>query len=415
MRIVVTGQADLRLLDGLLDPAEAAPAGMGGIPPAHEIRMLLSRGHEVVLVTLDPEVAEEVVLTGERFTVIVGPCRPRHAIRTLHRAERRYLTDTIRSVAPDVVHAHWTYEYALAALASGHPVVVSIHDAPLRMAIWNLPTRTPGPALRRLARSAHWCIRAAMAWRVARRTEVARAVSPHVRDHFARVLRCPGRIDVIPNLPDLDLWRAADSTGPNAGEPSRRPFDLVAVLGTWGGLKNAETLLRAFARCRQRGLHARLALVGGDFGPGGAAARWADAHDLATDVDFLGGLANDEVFDRLRAADLLVHPSREEAAGMVLMEAQLVSTAVVGDSESGGVAWSLGYGEAGALVDMRSAEVLADTIVSLATDRSLRDELARSGRELAIRRYEPESIVDSIEALFESAIENRGGRREHGT
>ena len=83
MKIVITGQADLRQLREFFDEDGEIPNGHGGIPPTHEIKMLLERGHEVVLVTLDSTLTEEVVLRSDRLTVHVGPCRANHAIRNL--------------------------------------------------------------------------------------------------------------------------------------------------------------------------------------------------------------------------------------------------------------------------------------------------------------------------------------------
>lgn len=404
----MTGQTDLRLLADLLDTSDDMPVGMGGVPTAHEVRAFVARGHEVTLVTLDPTISEEVVLRGPSLTVHVGPCRPRHAVRTLHRAERRYLSTTIRVLRPDVVHAHWTYEYALGALDSGAPVVVTIHDAPLRVVRWNLPRHGSGGAVRRLARTAHWILKASMAWRVARRSTVTIAVSPHTRDHFERIMRCRGEIETIPNLMGADRWPTVDQSEPRTWNPAERPFRCAAVPGTWGELKNSTTLLRAFALTRTSGLDARLLLVGIDFGPGGEAEQWAHRHGLAEDVEFLGPLSNAAVLDLLAESDLLVHPSREEACGMVITEAQLCSTAVIGGSNSGGVPWTLGYGVAGVLVDIESAETLADAILELARNHDRRAELARAGHFLALRRHEPEALTDRIESVLLRAMDRSG-------
>ena len=411
----MTGQTDLRLLADLLDTGGDMPIGMGGVPTAHEVRALVARGHEVSLVTLDPTISEEIVLRGPGLTVHVGPCRPRHAVRTLHRAERRYLASTIRALRPDVVHAHWTYEYALAALDVGAPVVVTIHDAPLRVVRWNLPRHGAGGARRRLARTAHWILKASMAWRVARRSTVNIAVSPHTRDHFERVMRCRGEIETIPNLMGISPWPTSEQSEPLGWDPEARPFRCAAVLGTWGELKNATTLLRAFALTRTSGVDARLLLVGIDFGPGGEADRWAHRHGLAEDVEFLGPLTNTAVLELLSTSDLLVHPSREEACGMVITEAQLCSTAVIGGSTSGGVPWTLGYGIAGVLVDIESAESLADAILELARDHDRRAELARAGHFLALRRHEPDVVTDRLESVLQRAIDRSGAAPQRGT
>ena len=411
MKIVVTGQADIRQLARYLDEGQDIPPGNGGVPPIHEIRMLIEHGHEVVLVTLDSTISSEVVLRGEQLTVFVGPCRHDHAVRDLFRRERKYLATTIRAVDPDVVHAHWTYEYALGALDSGCPIVVTIHDAPLRVLRWNLPRHGHGHIAGRLAQTSHWAFKAFMAWRVARRSRFNIAVSPHTRDHFKRILRCRGSVEVIPNLMNPDVWKDLQTPGPAIPPPANPSFTCAAVLGTWGQLKNGKTLLEAFALVRDSGTESRLLLVGGDYGPRGIAARWARRHNLAAGVEFVGLITNLEVADLLESADLLTHPSREEACGMVIAEAQLASTAVIGGFSSGGVAWTLDYGVAGVLVDIESAEQLAGAIVALADDPVYRDELARAGHALAMRRYEPEAITTRIEESLQRCIDKSGSSR----
>jgi len=131
MRVAITGQISLRQLADLLDQSAAVPAGLGGTPPLPEVRALIARGHDVSLVTLDPAVTSEVVLHGDRLTVHVGPFRERHAARDGFRIERQFVAETLLRCRPDVVHAHWTYEYALGALATRLPTVVTAHDAPL--------------------------------------------------------------------------------------------------------------------------------------------------------------------------------------------------------------------------------------------------------------------------------------------
>ncbi len=407
MRIVVTGQAALEQLRPYLNLDEDVqiPAGQGGVPPIHEIRMLIERGHDVTLVTLDSTVTREVILKGDRLTVHVGPCRSQHAIRDLFREERRYLEATIRSIDPDVVHAHWTYEYALGALDSGYPVVVTIHDAPFRILRWNLPQHGNGQLVGRLARTIHWTIRTFMAWRVARRSRFTIAVSPHTRDHFVRVLRGRGEVEVIPNLMNPDLWGEQRPPTLQAARTADQEFICVAVLGTWGELKNGKTLLEAFALVRASGTNARLLLVGGDYGPQGSAARWARRHNLAGGVEFVGQLSNLEVADLLESADVLSHPSREEACGMAIAEAQLVSTAVIGGSDSGGVGWTLDYGIAGVLVNIESAEQIAGAIVALADDPTYCNQMASAGHDLAMRRYEPSVISARIEESLQHCIE----------
>ena len=136
MKVAIVGPIATENVAHLLGPAaDHAPLGYGGAPIlATLIESLLERGHTVVGITTDVDpngIVSPVALRGERIDMVYCPQR-RHAFRpsagALGRAsdcfaqERRFLCDAIRQAQPDVVHAHWLYEFAWAARQSGLPM-----------------------------------------------------------------------------------------------------------------------------------------------------------------------------------------------------------------------------------------------------------------------------------------------------
>jgi glycosyltransferase involved in cell wall biosynthesis len=408
MRIAITGQMSLRQLADLLDQPDVVPAGLGGIPPLPEVRALIARGHDVSLVTLDPDVTSEIVLRGDRLTVHVGPFRRRRAARDGFRMERQFVAETLLRCRPDVVHAHWTYEHALGALATGLPTVVTAHDAPLVALRHHLPTTTMGPLFAQVPTAAHWSIRAAMAAVVARKATRLIAVSPYVERHFRRALRYRGEITVIPNMMSPVSCRP---TLPIGRPPNEGP-GFLTILSSWSTLKNGTTAIEAFAEVRARLPHASLHMIGHGLGPGGPAESWAAERGLADGISFVGPLPHDRVLDSVATADILVHPSLEESFGMVIAEAQLAGVAVIGGAHSGGVPWTLDYNRAGRLVDVRKTASLAGAMRELALDSATRSRLARAGADLAQRRYDPERLITSIEALLEEAAHDHQAKTD---
>ena len=96
------------------------------------------------------------------------------------------------------------------------------------------------------------------------------------------------------------------------------------------GLDRAITALAELAR-EQPGVQARLLVVGQDKQR--QFQRAAQREGVGKQVQFLGG--RDDIPDLLLAADILLHPARAEAAGVVLLEAvvaglPVVTTAVCG-------------------------------------------------------------------------------------
>src|SRR3954464_4395902 len=106
--------------------------GLGGTPVNLLSLQLLRRGWAVTIFTLDPGVEDELLLEGPGLRICVGPFR-RIRARDFFKIERRYLLRAIQRERPDILHAHWTYEYALAAQASGLPHLITAHDAPINV------------------------------------------------------------------------------------------------------------------------------------------------------------------------------------------------------------------------------------------------------------------------------------------
>jgi glycosyltransferase involved in cell wall biosynthesis len=153
-------------------------------------------------------------------------------------------------------------------------------------------------------------------------------------------------------------------------------------------------------------------MIGHGLGPGGPAESWAAERGLADGISFVGPLPRDRVLDSLATADILVHPSLEESFGMVIAEAQLAGVAVIGGTHSGGVPWTLDYNRAGRLVDVRKSASLAGAMRELALDSATRSRLARAGSDLAQRRYDPERLITSIEALLEEAAHDHQAKTD---
>jgi glycosyltransferase involved in cell wall biosynthesis len=368
-----------------LDPSvwtDGVPAGTGGTPVGLLSTELLRRGRCLLAVTVDPSVSEEVILEGPNLKMCFGPCRPDRA-HDFFRAERAYLLRVLRRERPDVVHAQWTYEHALAAQASRLPHVITAHDAVLRVLRYNfIPYRIA---------------RTLMAYRVLSRAKRVVSVSPHVAAHISRYMLYRGRDEVIPNGMPESLFALRPTTRPTG----RRPVTFAAVLQGWGARKNGRAALEAFAIMRRRHPDTKLIMFGYGHGRGEDAERWATSRQLSEGVDFAGARPYSEVMNRLaHEVDALVHPALEEANPMVLLEAMTLGLPTIAGTNSDGTRWTLDDGNAGILVDVTDPRAIATAMERLAVDADERERWSLRGLELATRRYHIRNVTDSYEDVY---------------
>src|SRR5712692_2131198 len=122
--------------------------------------------------------------------ILPSPIYPRARERALDlfAQEIKAITQEIQTIAPDIVHAHWTYEYAEAGLRSGVPLLVTAHDSPIDNII--------------VYRQLYRVVRMIMAIRSLIRIKHLTCVSPYLRPGL-RALGYLRKIEVIPNGIDV--------------------------------------------------------------------------------------------------------------------------------------------------------------------------------------------------------------------
>jgi L-malate glycosyltransferase len=361
-------------------------SGFGGIPVNLLARALASSGWRVTVVSTSPDVAEPWRHREANVEVVLLPMRVRARERALDlfKIERRALTDEIRRQRPDIVHAHWTYEFALAALASGLPTLVTTHDAPL--------------TILRHYRDPYRAARLAMAiWVRVKRPQMS-AVSPYMARQWEREMCWRREIAVTPNIAPFGFHDGVRED----------PAGLrVVTVADNGRLKNVRTELEAWPIVLRSFPDAELHLVGDGLEPSGDLALWTEQHCLQQQVFWHGRLDRAEVENMIGAAIVLVHPSLEESLGNTLIEAMALGVPVVGGNMSGAVPWTIG--NAGALTDVRSPSAMAATVVDLLGDPERCRKLGEAGKRRVAHVFSPEAVVTAYDKLY--AVVLKEGRR----
>ncbi|MCB9679947.1 MAG: glycosyltransferase [Alphaproteobacteria bacterium] len=281
------------------------------------------------------------------------------------------LVTTLRRLEPDVVHTHlftalsWG---AVSARLAGVPVVVhtqhAVHDDEVP---W-LPHVRRG--LAPLLDAIVGCSDAVVADIAARRY-------------------APG----VPAVAiDNGLPLAGRPTAPLDGDPLR-----VVTAGRMVPIKGQRFLVDAVAALRDRGIDARLTILGD--GPERAALDAQVAELGLGDRVHLPGSV-DDVADRLAGADLFVLPSLSEAMPMALLEAAAAGLPLLVTTGGGGPTL-LRAGAGGEAVAPGDAGALADAIARVARlSVTERRALGEASRRTVLDRFDIDATAAAYEALY---------------
>lgn len=217
------------------------------------------------------------------------------------------------------------------------------------------------------------------------------------------------RVWRIPNGVDTERFRPAA-----AGE--RR--ELRGTLGLPGGIvavytgrlvtyKGLPTLLRAWHAVSD----GMLVLVGEGGADVHACERelreYVATHALGERVRFAG--PSDRVEDWLRAADLFVFPTENEAFGLSLVEAMSCALPCI-TTRVGGLGDFVADGTNALVVPTGDDRALAAAVSALAADPVRRAALGEAARQTALQRFAIKIVVDEYAQRIDQLLRSRAGR-----
>ena len=288
----------------------------------------------------------------------------------------------IEEIRPGLVHAHFGWAAAdsvLGARKAGVPLLTSFHGTDLTVYPGLPEWREPYAAL-----LAH----------TARATVVSRFLEGKLR-----ALGYRGPIDVLP--PGVRLSRF-EFRAPQAPRDGRCELLFVGRLIECKGL---DVLLRALQAVRSDVRGATLSVIG-DGEQREALERLAGELGLAAAVRFEGALPHEAVADRLRAADVLVMPSRAmpdgqaEGSPVVTKEAQAIGLPVVA-TDVGGVPETIPPPLRDELVPGGDYDALAARLTALWRDAPAWPDRARIGREWVEREFDWARLGGRLSAIYD--------------
>lgn len=360
MHIGIAGPIILnRFIEYLHLTKDTLTLGMGGTAINLLIKGLLERGHRVSVFTLDRNITEKLRIDGPRLTVYVAPFRKKAAIRMLDLMYREWytLSKLMKEAAPDIVHAHWSYEYAVAAIISGLPHLITLRDHVITIV--------------RLTRSSYRLMRLLMDSWVRRNGQNFTVNSPYLAGKIKNIKNPPV---IIPN--PVERSQLAH----NEREKPKHTLKVFSALTGWSAIKNPENGIKGFQMARKKILKSfEYHLFGPGYEEKGAGWQWARNNNLLDNTFWHGPIDHLRLLKDMDQFDILLHPSREESFGNSVLEAMAKGIPVIGGEKSGAVPWVMGNGSCGPLVDIESPVAISDALVQLFQDDDRYTEYSHNG------------------------------------
>jgi glycosyltransferase involved in cell wall biosynthesis len=343
---------------------------------------LVTRGHEV-FAAVRPDSPLIAQLTGlPRENIVTLPLR-----NALDAPSARSLARTARKHEIEIVHAHMARDYPLASYAvrrnAGARLIITRH---VLFPLNRLHAITLSQASRVIA----------------------------VSEAGARELRAQGlmpleRIVVVPNGIDVQSFANARSQVDRAAFCRRWKIPenclLVGSVGEIKSLKGHEDFVRAAAIIVHRFPKVNFLIAGTDSSRTGkhraALEELISKLDLAKHIHLAGWL--DDVAPFYCALDVFVSASQTESFGLAIVEAMACGTAVVA-TETEGAKEILENGATGLLAPIGGIEALAEAVVSLLEDETMRHRIGARARQVADERFSLKRMVDATETIYRESL-----------
>ena len=229
----------------------------------------------------------------------------------------------------------------------------------------------------------------------------AEAVRDHAVARTPALRRIPSR--VIYNGYDPDRYRPdADAGARFRAAHGIAPGRLVVLtVSALERAKGQDLALQALQRLRSGGIDPVYVLVGD--GKHAEQMRERARHSGVATI-FTGFLHGANVLEALNAADVYLHPAREEIFPNAIAEAMACARPVIA-TRVGGVPELLGDdGDAGLLAPLEDVDALAAALGRCATDPELRARLGNAGRRRIETRFPMSAMVDGYERAVLAAL-----------
>jgi N-acetyl-alpha-D-glucosaminyl L-malate synthase BshA len=227
------------------------------------------------------------------------------------------------------------------------------------------------------------------------------AISNYLRERTLRVFDVKNSIEVIYNSVNCDVYRR----NPERNAELRKEYApqgerILVHLSNFRPVKRLSDVVEIFDRVHKQ-VPSKLLLIGD--GPDRSVAEWlAVQKGIHEDVLFLG--KQDQIEEKLAAADIMLMPSELESFGLAALEAMACEVVPIA-TRVGGVPEVIEHGISGYLADVGDVDTMAGYALELLGDASKLEIMGQQARAQAKSRFCASKIVPQYEEFYRRVLE----------
>ncbi len=214
----------------------------------------------------------------------------------------------------------------------------------------------------------------------------------------------PGcRIHYLPNSVNLSTYQTALDTRLSR-QSTGQPLNIL-YLGYLGAAKGSFVILDAASKIQAENAKMNFYLVGSELTPGelNLLKEKVDQNHLEQVVKLLPPVIGDEKITLFQNADIFIYPSFHEGVPMAVLEAMASGLPIVA-TRVGGLPDVIQDGKNGLLIDAGQPQQLAEALLKLHRDDSLRKSMQTASIQIVRDRFSMDQHVTNLVNIYRQVI-----------
>ncbi|MBI9054681.1 MAG: glycosyltransferase family 4 protein [Bacteroidales bacterium] len=290
----------------------------------------------------------------------------------------------LNKLKPDLVHGIGTdHEYAYIAVKSGYPNVVTVHGVMKQIVEkYNSPWYSS------------FSLFAIFESLAIQKTKHIISINPYVSEQFDYF---KGQFHQIENSISADFFSI----------PSKEEYDLCFI-GMYNKGKRLLNVISALQILRTNHPDIKLKIIGNplDLVYDQEIKKFIQNNNLEHNVKFLGQLEQKEVATLLAQSKMLVVPSIQETAPMVIAEAMALGKAIVA-TNVGGIKYMVQDGITGFVIPPDNIHAIVEKVNLLLLNKNLRLNMGKNAKELAQKTYHPDIVAKKTYQVYKNILSQK--------